>query len=175
VLASVAALAFVGAGVWGAITVVYNSASTATVKVQAPPVVWSAGPDASDSLFVHSFTLSANRTQFAVTINPVPEANVTWGNFTTLTNQAAAPVGVVVTGSSAAAHEKVLEFRLAFYQYGTNALLGTLNVRDANPTLDLGTLAPGAKVYVKVIVKLDTAAGLNNLPSSIAVGLTVTP
>jgi hypothetical protein len=156
-----------------AVTVTYNTSSSQGFSIKPPPVVWSAGPDSSGNAFITGFSLSGNKTYYSVTLKPVPEANVTWGNLTTLENQDTTAYTVTVTGDSVSGSSKILDFRMEFRSYGTDALVGALNLRDASPSVNLGSLAAGAKLYTKVYLKLDTGTASSDLPSSVGVSLTI--
>lgn len=172
-VALVTAITLIAGGALAAVTVVYNSPSTITFQLKQPPIVWAAGPDSSGNNFVASFALSGNSTYFNVTLKPVPEANVTWANFTTLKNQDTAAYTVTVTGDSLSAYAKVLVYRFEFYNYTTDASIGTLNLKDASPSLTLSNMGAGWNYYTKVYVKLDLGTGSQDLPSTSTVSLSI--
>lgn len=159
--------------VYGAVTVTYTTPSTASLSVKPAPVVWQAGPDSSGNSFVSGFALSSNATYFTVAVRPVPEANVTWGNFTTLKNQDTSAYTVTVTGSSVSAYAKILDFRVEFIAYGSSSPTATINFRDASPSASLGSVGAEASFYTKVYLKLDTGTGAGDLPGSVTVSLTL--
>lgn len=170
------ALMLVGGAAVAAVTVTYTTPSTQNLILKDPPLQWMAGPDSSGNNYVASWTLSGNRTSYTITLKPVPEANVTWGNLTTLANNDTASYSAVtVTGTSVAGNAKILDFRMEFRNYGTDAAMGTLNLRDASPSVNLGTLAAGARYYTKVYLKLDTNTVQSDLPSSVTITLSFTP
>ncbi|MBI4394136.1 MAG: hypothetical protein HY556_10140 [Euryarchaeota archaeon] len=167
------ALVLVAGAALAAMTVSYANTSSTSHSLKAPPIIWIAGPDSSGNNFVSSWSLSSNATYFSVTLMPVPEANVTWGNLTTIKNQDTSAYTVTVTGSSVSGSSKVLDYRMEFRNYVTDALIGTLNLRDASPSASLGSMAAGAQWYVKTYVKLDTATNAADLPSSVTVSISL--
>lgn len=168
------ALSLVAAGAYAAVVVNYNLASTGTLSLKPPPIVWVAGPDSSGNPFVASFFLSNNATYYNVTIKPVPEANVTWSNFTTLKNQDTTSYSVTVTGSSASGFSKVLDYKVEFHNWTGDTLIGTLDLRNASPSVTLGQMSPGVQWYTKVYIKLDTGTGAQDLPSTTTMTLSIT-
>lgn len=169
----VVAVALVASAAVASIVITYPSPATASFSIKPPPVVWSAGPDSSGNGFVSSWSLSANATYFALTLKPVPEANVTWGNLTSITNQDTSAWSVTVSASSLSAFPKVITMRLEFYAYGTNSLVGAMNLTAASPSVSLGSLAAGSSVYTKTYVQLDTGTSTSDLPSNIQVSLAI--
>lgn len=157
------------------VTITYNTSTTITPSLKAPPIIWVGGPDSSGNNFAASFTLSSNATFYTITIKPVPEANVTWGNFTTLRNQASEAYTVTVTGTSVSANGKILDMKMVFKSYVTDAVVATLDFRDASPSASLGSVSAGAYVYTTLFLKLDTATNAADLPSSVSVSLSITP
>lgn len=156
------------------VLVSYNTSSTTSFSLKAPPITWAAGPDASGNNYVASWSLSGNATYYTVTLKPVPEVNVTWENITTLHNTDTAAYHVWVNGTSVSSNTKILAFRLEFFSYSSpSTLAGALDLRQASPSLDLGTVAAGGAYFVKAYVKLDTGAGSQDLPSSVTVSLGV--
>lgn len=171
-LSVVAALLLVASAAFAAVTVTYK---TNALTIKAAPIIWSGGPDSSGNNFVSSFALGANKTFFTVTLKPVPEATVTWGNFTTLENQDASAYTVTVSGDSVSSNAKILTFHVEFRNYGTDALVATLNLKEASPSASLGSVAAAAKLYTKVYLKLDTGTNAADLPSSVGLSLTAAP
>lgn len=165
-----ASLLFTGAAV-ASMVLSYPTPSTATFSLKAPPVVWQAGPDSSGNSFVAAWSLSQNATYFTLTLRPVPEANVTWGNLTTLSNQDTQAWNVAVSATSLSAYPNVVSFRIEFYAYGTNTLVGAMNLTSASPSLNLGSMAAGTSHYVKTSIQLGTGATPADLPSSVQVSL----
>jgi hypothetical protein len=155
------------------VVISYTTPSTVSLTVKPPPVAWAAGPDSSGNTLVSSWTLSSNATYYSLTVKPVPEANVTWGNLTTLSNVDSQAWSVTVTASSLSAYPKVVGARMEFYAYGTNALVGAMNLTAASPSVSLGSLAAGASVYEKAYIQLATGTGASDLPSSIQVSLSI--
>lgn len=167
----VAAFALVASAAVASVVVSYPAPATASFTLRTPPVVWSAGPDASAAGFASSWTLSSNATYFTLTLKPIPEANVTWGNLTSLTNQDTTAWTVSVSGTSVAAYPKIVTVRLEFYAYGTNSLVGAMNLTAGSPSVSLGSLAAGASVYTKAYVQLATGTSASDLPASIDISL----
>lgn len=170
----VVAVAIIASAAVASVVISYPTPSDTALSLKAPPVVWSAGPDSSGNGFVASWTLSSNQTYYSVTLKPVPEANVTWGNLTTLKNQDTAAWNVVVSGTSVAANTKIVGFRLEFYAYGTDALLGAMNLTAGSPSVNLGSLSAGSSCYVKAYIQLATNTAASDLPASVAISLTLT-
>lgn len=160
-----------------AVTLTYNTTSAADIALKAPPIQWLAGPDSSGNEFVSSWTLSANQTYFAITLKPVPEANVTWGNLTTLRNtDAVAYSAVTVSGTSVSSYSKIQAFRLEFYDYAAPTVVaGALDLTQASPSVTFSDMASGTSYFVKGYVKLATDTGSQDLPSSITISLAMTP
>lgn len=177
VVAILAGFLLVSTAAVAAVLMTYNTPSTATLALKAPPVGWVAGPDSSGNSFVAAWTLSDNATYYTITLKPVPEANVTWGNLTTLRNtDTVAYSSVTVAGTSVAANTKILAFRLEFYDYAApSTVVGALDLRAASPSLDLGAMPAGTSYFVKAYVKLDTGTGAQDLPGPISITLSITP
>lgn len=174
VLAVLAGLLMVTSAAIASVVITYNTSSTATLSLKAPPVQWSAGPDSSGNNLVASWSLSNNATNYALTLRPIAEASVNWTNLTTLTNTDVQAYTVSVSGPSLAAYPKILDYRINFYAYGTNAHLGELNLKTAT-SLDLGSMAAGAKWYSSTYIKLDSGTGASpsDLPASVAISVSV--
>lgn len=68
----------------------------------------------------------------------------------------------------------MLVARLAFYEYGTDALVGTLDLKSG-ASLNLGTVPAGQHFSVRGTVQLDEGTGAQDLPSSVTIGLGITP
>jgi len=170
----VVAVALVASAAVASVVISYPTPSTASLTLKAPPVVWSAGPDSSGNGFVASWALSANQTYYTVTLKPVPEANVTWGNLTTLKNQDSAAWTVQVGGTSVAAYSKIITFRLEFYAYGTDAFVGAMNLTAGSPSVSLGSMSAGASYYAKASIQLATDTSTSDLPSSVQISLALT-
>lgn len=177
ILALIGGSLLVSSAAVAAVVLTYNTGSTTALSLKAPPVSWVAGPDSSGNAFVASWALSSNATYYSITLKPVPEANVTWQNLTTLQNaDSVAYSAVTITGSSVSAYSKILAFRLEFFDYAApSTVAGALDLRAASPSLELGSLAAGQKYFVKAYIKLDTGAGAQDLPASVSVSLSVTP
>ncbi|HEV8359435.1 MAG TPA: hypothetical protein VGR28_03160 [Candidatus Thermoplasmatota archaeon] len=158
---------------YAAVSVAYTTSSAHSFTLKPAPVVWVAGPDSSGNNFVASFSLSSNATYYSITLKPVPEANVTWGNLTTLKNQDTVAYTVTVSGTSVSSYSKILDFAAEFHAYGTDALVGALDLRQGSPSVSLGALAAGSQLYVKLYAKLDTDTGAADLPSSVTFSLTL--
>ncbi|MGQ0535325.1 MAG: hypothetical protein ACT4PT_04560 [Methanobacteriota archaeon] len=156
-----------------AVSIAYNTQSTQTLSLLAPPIVWIAGPDSSGNDHVASWTLSSNATFFTITVKPVPEANVTWGNLTTLKNQGSTSKTVTVTGTSASSYVKILDWKIQFFEYSNDALIGTLDMKAGSPSVALGARTAGQQAYAKQWIKLDNGTGQGDLPSTVNVGLTI--
>lgn len=169
-----AAFLFVASAAVAGVLLSYNTSSTAALAIKPPPIVWSAGPDSSGNNFVSSWSLSANATYWSLTLKPVPEANITWENLTTLTNQDSAADTIAVTGTDLSGYSKVLAARLEFYAYGTNTLVGSMDLKNG-ASVSLGSMAAGASYYVKAYVKLDTNTGQQDLPSDVSISVSITP
>lgn len=169
----VVALALIATAAVASVVITYPVPSSESMTLKAPPVVWSAGPDSSGNAFVASWSLSSNATYYSIILHPVPEANVTWTNITTLSNQDSAAWTVTVSGTSVSANTKIVAFRLEFYNYGTNALVGAMNLTAASPSVNLGSMAAGANYYVKSYVQLDTGTSASDLPSSVSISLSL--
>ncbi|GEM_PF-2610275 len=169
----VVAIALIASAAVASVVITYPTPSTATLSLKPPPVVWSAGPDSSGNGFVASWTLSSNATFYTVTLKPVPEANVTWSNLTSLTNQDSSAWSVTVSGTSVSSFSKIISFRLEFYAYGSNSLVGAMNLTAGSPSVSLGSLAAGSSVYVKSYVQLATGTSASDLPASVDVSLSL--
>lgn len=169
----VAAVLMVTSAAYAAVTLTYNTASTETLSLKSPPIKWQAGPDSSGNNFVASWTLSNNATYYTVTLKSVPEGNVTWGNLSTLKNVDTVAYSVTVTGTSVSANAKILDFKMQFFNYGTNTLRGTLNLKDASPSASLGSMAASAQVYAKTWIKLDTGTSAPDIPASVTISLSI--
>ncbi|MGQ0535326.1 MAG: hypothetical protein ACT4PT_04565 [Methanobacteriota archaeon] len=156
-----------------AVTITYNTASRQNITILAPPIVWSAGPDSSGNDYVASWVLSQNATYFNVTLRPLPEANVTWGNLSSIKSQAPTNKTVVVSGTSVVGYAKILDYKLEFYRWSNDQHVATLDLRQASPATSLGTLVPGDALYVKTYIKLDTGAYQSDLPGSVSLSLTI--
>ncbi|MEA3199900.1 MAG: hypothetical protein QOE90_1328 [Thermoplasmata archaeon] len=165
------AIALVAAAAVASMVVSYPTPAAATLSLRTPPVVWSAGPDSSATGFASSWSLSSNATYFTLTLKPIPEANVTWGNLTSLTNQDTAAWTVTVSGTSVASYSKIVTIRLEFYAYGTNSLVGAMNLTAGSPSVSLGSLAAGSSVYAKMYVQLATGTSASDLPASVDITL----
>lgn len=172
-LHALAAILLVATAATGAVTLTYSTSSTNTLNLKDPPIQWASGPDSSGNNFVASFSLSTNKTFYTVTLKPVPEANVTWGNFSSLKNVASESYSVTVTGTSVSSNAKILDFKLEFRNYGTDAVVATLNLKDASPTTGAFTMAASANHYVKMYIKLDTGTGAADIPASVTLSLTI--
>ena len=155
----------------------YSTPSTAALALKAPPIQWSAGPDSSGNNFVASWSLSPNATYYTVTLKPVPEANVTWGNVTTLSNtDSSSYSAVTVSATSLAAYAKVVTFRLEFYDYAApSTVAGALNLTAASPSHTFTNMAAGKQYFMKAYIQLDSGTGQQDLPSSVTISLAVTP
>ncbi|MFA5862085.1 MAG: hypothetical protein WDA16_10365 [Candidatus Thermoplasmatota archaeon] len=153
--------------------VTYPVPATQSFSLRGAPVVWAAGPDSTGNGFVASWSLSSNATYYTITLKPVPEANVTWSNLTTLTNADTQAWNVVVSGSSVSAYPKIVGFRMEFYNYAGGALVGAMNLTAASPSVNLGSLAAGANYYVKSYIQLATGTSASDLPASIQISLTL--
>ncbi|MBI4394133.1 MAG: hypothetical protein HY556_10125 [Euryarchaeota archaeon] len=158
-----------------AVTITYNTSSTITPSLKAPPMIWAGGPDSSGNNFVASFSLSSNATYYTITIKPVPEANVTFSNFTTLRNQASEAYTVTVTGTSVSSNTKILEMKMVFHNYVSDSVVATLDFRAGSPSASLGSVSASAYMYTVLFIKLDTGTNAADLPSSVTVSLTVAP
>ncbi|MGQ0536795.1 MAG: hypothetical protein ACT4PT_12085 [Methanobacteriota archaeon] len=169
---ALAAALLVAGSVVAAVTITYFTNSTVTPTLKAPPVVWAAGADSAGNNYVSSFTLSSNATYFTITLRPIPEVQVVWGNLTTLTNTDSAAHTVTVTGTSLSSNAKVLTASVEFYTFG-NALVATLNLKDASPSASLGSVSASTGYYTKWTVRLDTATAQGDLPATVTLGLTV--
>lgn len=171
VLAILSGLLLVASAAVAGVLLTYNTSSASTLTIKAPPVQWGAGSDASNTGFVPSWALSSNRTYFTVTLNSVPEGNVTWGNLTTLTNADTAAWNVQVSGPDLSSYTHVTTFRLEFYN--PNGVVGALNLTAGQTSLNLGSLAAGGSLSVRVIAQLTSGTGLQDLPPAIAISLTL--
>lgn len=157
------------------VLVSYNTSSTATLTLKAPPVQWSAGPDSSGNNYVASWSLSSNQTYWSMTLKPVPEASITWENLTTLSNTDSAAYTVSVSGTDLSGYSSyITAATLAFYNYGDDAPIGTLDLTSGN-ALNLGSMAAGANYYVRANIQLADGVGQQNLPASVSVTLSITP
>ena len=170
---TVVALTLVASAAVASVLVSYPVPSSESLSLKAPPLVWSAGPDSGGNGFAASWALSSNATYYTVTLRPVPEANVTWGNLTTLTNSDSQAWNVLVTGGSVSAYPKIVGFRMEFYAYGTNALVGAMNLTAASPSASLGSMAAGASYYAKSYVQLATGTSASDLPASVQISLSL--
>lgn len=177
VLAILAGFLLVSSAAVAAVMLTYNTPSTATLSLKSAPITWSAGPDSTGNAFVASWALSTDSTYYGITLKPVPEANVTWGNLTTLRNgDSVSYSSVVVTADSLSAKPKVLAFRLEFYDYAApSTVAGSLDLKQASPSLSLGAMSAGQSYFVKAYIKLDSGTGAPDLPGSIGIAVTVTP
>ena len=174
VLAVLAGFLLVASAAVAAVLVTYNTSSSATLSIRAPPIQWAAGPDSSGNGFVASWALSANRTYYSITMHPVPEANVTWGNLTTLTNADSAAWNVQVTGTDlSSGYSKITTFRLEFLN-GAGTVVGAMNLTASGQnTLNLGSMVAGQSYYVRAIIQLATNTGSQDLPSSVSLSLSI--
>lgn len=172
VMAGILALSIVASAAVAGVLVSYNTTSTSSLSLAAPPVVWAAGPDSSGNDLVASWTLSPNATYYSLTLKPIPEANVTWENLTTIQNTDSAAHAVTVTASSVSAYSKVLDFRLEFYGYGNDTMMGGIDVRAGSPTSGAIHMPAGASYYTRAYIKLDDGTGQQDLPTSVAMTLT---
>lgn len=171
-------LVLVAGAAVAAVVIAYSSPSTATLTLKAAPVIWIAGPDSTSNNYVSGMTVSNNATFFTITLKPVPEANVTWSNLTTIKNQDTTSVAdVTVTGTSLASYTAYFTVaRVEFYNYATPATIaGTLDLTQSSPSVDLGSLAAGTQLFAKVYVKTASGTGQQNIPSSITLSVAVTP
>lgn len=173
-LALLAGLVCVSSAAVAGVLLTYNTSSTATLSLKAPPVVWVAGPDSAGNSFVSSWSLSGNATYFSLTLKPVPEANVTWQNLTTLKNSDTAAYTVSISGTDLSGYAKILAARVEFYNYGTNTLVGSMDLKNG-ASLNLGSMAADAHYYTKVYVRLDASTGTQDLPSSLSISVSLTP
>lgn len=171
VLAILAGLLLVASAAVAGVLITYNTGSTSTLALKGPPVVWGAGADASSTGFVPSWALSSNRTYFTVTLNSVPEANVTWSNLTTLTNQDTAAWTVQVDGPDLSAYSHLTTFRLEFYN--PSGTVGALNLTAGQTSVNLGSMAAGASLSVRVYAQLAGGTGLQDLPPAIHLSVTL--
>ena len=163
----------VASAAYAAVSISYSTASTASIEVRDAPVVWSAGPDSEAGGYAADWSLSSNATYYSVTLKPVPEATVTWGNLSTLKNQDDSAHVVTISGDSVDAYPKILAFNVKFYRYHTDELVGTLDLTAASPSLALGTLAAGDELYARAAIQLDSGAGNEDVPASVGISLTV--
>ncbi|MFA5862365.1 MAG: hypothetical protein WDA16_11795 [Candidatus Thermoplasmatota archaeon] len=172
------AIVLVASAAIAAVLLSYTNSSTVTVTLKAPPVIWTAGPDSSGNVFVSGMAISSNATYFSITLKPVPEANVTWSNLTTVKNQDSSSVtDVTVTGTSLAAYTAYTTVaRLEFYDYAApSTIVATLDLTQASPSADLGALTAGQQLFAKAYMKVASGTGQQNIPASITLSLTVTP
>ena len=174
VVGTAVAITLVTTAAVAAMVISYPTPAAANLTLKAPPVVWSAGPDSSGNVFVASWTLSSNATYYTVTMKPVPEANVTWGNITSISNQDTQAWNVAVSATSVSGYSKIQSFRLEFYNYGTNALVGAMNLTAGSPSVDLGSMAAGANYYVKSNIQLATGTSASDLPAAVQISLSLT-
>ena len=170
-LGTAVAISLVTTAAVAAMVISYPTPASASLTLKAPPVVWSAGPDSSGNTFVASWSLSSNATFYTVTLKPVPEANVTWGNITSISNQDTVAWNVVVSGTSVSSNAKIITFRLEFYNYGTNAIIGAMNLTAASPSVNLGSMAAGSNYYVKSYIELATNTAQSDIPSTVQISL----
>lgn len=171
VLAGILALTIVSSAAIAGVLVSYNTGSSSSFTLKAPPVVWAAGPDSSGNDYVASWSLSPNATWYSLTLKPVPEANVTWENLTIMSNADASARSVTITATSVSAYTEILDFRLEFYGYGNDTLMGGLDLRTASPESAAIHMPAGASYYTRAYIKLDDGTGQEDLPSSVDVTL----
>ncbi len=171
VLAILAGLLLVASAAVAGVLVTYDTASSSSLAIKAPPIQWAAGADASSTGFVPSWSLSSNHTYFTVTLNSVPEANVTWQNLTTLTNTDTQAWTVSVGGPDLSSYTKVVTFRLEFYNPG--GTVAALNLSAGQTSASLGSMAAGASLSVRVIAQLASNAGTQDLPSPVRLSLSI--
>lgn len=177
VLSILLAFLMVASAAVAGVLVNYNTASTTSYSLRAPPVVWVDGPD-DDNNFAGALSIGSNATYFTLTLKPVPEANVTWQNLTTLQHSGAdsASYTVFVNGTSlSSGYAKILDFRLEFIPYGSSTATYALNLKDASPTTGGITFAPGSAYAVKAYMKLDTGTSASDLPSEATISLSISP
>ena len=153
------------------VLVTYNTSSTQTLSLKAPPVQWAAGADSSGNGFVASWSLSGNHTYYSIQLSPVPEANVTWGNLTTLTNTDTSAWTVQVSGTNLASYSKITTFRLEFYNPG--GVVAALNLTSGTTTVSLGSMAPNASLSVRATIQLAAGTGAQDLPASVDLSLAI--
>jgi hypothetical protein len=123
-------------------------------------------------------SVSSNGTYFTVTLKPVPEANVTWSNLTTIKDQSSSSVSdVTVTGASLSTYTSYITVaRVEFYNYASpGTLAGTLDLTQASPSVDLGAFTAGEQLFAKAYMKVATGTGQQNIPGTFTMGITVTP
>ncbi|MGQ0535327.1 MAG: hypothetical protein ACT4PT_04570 [Methanobacteriota archaeon] len=159
-----------------AVTVSYSTQSRIDhVLSTLFPVVWEAGPDSSGNDYVSSFTVSPNGTYFTITLKPLPEGNVTWGNLTSIKNAGTVNRTITVNATSVQNYTKIMTYRIAFFRWSDGAHLGTLDLKaSANPTITLGGLGASERWFTRVYIQLDDGAGATDIPASVSLGLTVT-
>jgi hypothetical protein len=165
------ALSLMAGAASAAVTLAYTSASTETLGVLAPPVVYAAGVDASGNDYVPSFALSANKTSFTATVRGVPEATVVLSDYVRLKN-ADSRTHTVTLSTTQVTNALVTAYSLAFYD-SSNALVGTLDFKAANPSVTFTDMTAGATYTAKATLTLASGAGTNNVADSRTIQLAV--
>lgn len=167
------AIVMIAGAAAAAVTITYTNPSTVTTGVTAAPVQFRAGDDAGPSTltdYVSAYAISTNSTYLSTTVNGVPEATLGVSSFFKLTNVDDASHTVTLS-TPQVANAYVTTYELRIYD-GTDTLLGTLDLRAANPTATV-TIPAGQTVYATLDLTLDSGAGSDNVALTNAVSLSL--
>lgn len=170
-IASLLAILGVSAVAAAAVTLSFSNTSTVTSEVTPAPVVFAAGSDAGTGTYVSGWTLSSNATYFSVTLKGVPEMALTVGDLFHVTNQDTSAHSVTISAPQVtSAH--ITTYSIAFYNGGS--LVGTLNLKDASPSLTLTDIPASTTYTARVTLALATGAGNHNAQATTTFTMAVT-
>lgn len=166
ILASLVLVAGLGGA---AITITYTTTSDVTTASTDPPVQYFKGDDTNTTGdYIGAFTVSTNKTYFTATVNGVPEANLTVGQFFRLKNVDNG-AHTVTLSTSQVSDADVSAYKIGIFDVSTDQGQGVMDLTAASPSVQF-TMAAGEHYYAKLYLELASGAtpgGLSTVSPSI--------